>query len=125
MSARLRQWRITSSVTGRLHTVVETTAYLAAAGAYLSEVEREEIVNRVDANPTEGVSLGGGIRKMRVAASGRGKRGGTRIVYLFGGDNLPVFLLTAFSKNEKADLMPMERQTLIAVGKRIAARYGS
>ena len=59
----------------------------------------------------------------RVAASGRRKRGGARVVYLFGGD-LPVFLLTAFSKNEKADLID-GTPTLIAVGKRIAARYGS
>ncbi len=46
-------------------------------------------------------------------------------MYLSAGDRLPVFLLTAFSKNDKADLTPTERRALIGVGKRIATRYGS
>ncbi len=60
-----------------MQTVVETRAYLTAAGSFLSEAELEEIVNRVAANPTAGVPLGGGISKMRVPAPGRDKRGGT------------------------------------------------
>ena len=44
----------------------------------------------------------GGVRKLRVAASGRGKRGGARVIYLFGGDDVPAFLLAVFAKNEKA-----------------------
>ena len=105
--------------------VVETPAYLAAAGSFLSETEREEIVSRVAASPTAGIPLGGGIRKMRVSAPGRGKRGGARVVYLFAGEQLPVFLLAAFAKNDKADLTPSERRALIGVGKRIASRCGS
>jgi hypothetical protein len=44
---------------------------------------------------------GSGIRKVRVGFGGRGKRGGARVIYLFGGRDLPVFLLAAFAKNEK------------------------
>jgi hypothetical protein len=54
----------------------------------------------------------GGVRKLRVAASGRGKRGGARVIYLFGGDDVPVFLLALFAKNEKADLTQKERNEL-------------
>jgi hypothetical protein len=54
----------------------------------------------------------GGVRKVRVASSGRGKRGGARVIYLFGGDNMPVFLLAVFAKNEKSDLSPAERNKL-------------
>lgn len=36
----------------------------------------------VAANPTAGTPLGGGIRKMRFARSGRGKSGGARVVFL-------------------------------------------
>jgi hypothetical protein len=54
----------------------------------------------------------GGVRKVRVASSGRGKRGGARVIYLFGGDNVPVFLLAVFAKNEKSDLSPAERNKL-------------
>jgi hypothetical protein len=59
---------------------------------------------------------GGSIRKVRIAFGGRGKRGGARVIYLFGGDDIPVFLLAAFAKNEAAfaenekdDLTPAER----------------
>ena len=61
-------------------TVVETPAYLAAAKGVLSQDEQDEVVNTVAENPTAGTSLGGGIRKMRVARSGGGKRGGARII---------------------------------------------
>jgi hypothetical protein len=41
-----------------------------------------------------------------------GKRGGARVLYIFGGDDVPVFLLAAFAKNERADLTPAERATM-------------
>lgn len=125
MGVDIRQWRIPSNVDERLQTVVETPTYLTTAQAFLSEVEREEIVNRVAVNPNEGASLGAGIRKVRIGLSGRGKRGGDRVVYFFGGNHMPVFLLAAFAKNEKVDLTPQERQMLIRAGKRITAQYRS
>jgi hypothetical protein len=41
-----------------------------------------------------------------------GKSGGARIIYLFSGASLPVFVLAAFAKNEKANLSPAERNAL-------------
>jgi len=49
---------------------------------------------------------------VRVGFGGHGKRGGARIIYLFGGDDVPVFLLAAFAKNEKDDLTPAERSAI-------------
>lgn len=37
-------------------------------------------------------------------------RGGARVIYLFGGDDVPVFLLAAFAKNETVDLTAAERK---------------
>ena len=48
-------------------------------------------------NPELGVSLGGGIRKMRIARLGRGKSSGACVVFLFSGEDIPVFLLTVFA----------------------------
>jgi len=45
----------------------------------------------------------GGVRKVRVALPGRGKSGGARVIYYFHSERLPVFALTVFAKNEKAD----------------------
>ena len=55
---------------------------------------------------------GGSVRKVRIAFGGRGKRGGARVLYIFGGDDVPVFLLAAFAKNEKSDLTAKERAIL-------------
>ena len=107
------------AVSTRLQTVVETPAYLAAAKGILSEAERVEVVTLVARNPEAGVSLGGGIRKMRIARQGRGKSGGARVVFLFSGEDMPVFLLTVFAKNEKANLSAGERAALIAAAKQI------
>jgi mRNA-degrading endonuclease RelE of RelBE toxin-antitoxin system len=97
-----------------MHTVVETPPYLAEAERLFSAEERTMIVDTVSAEPRCGVVIPGtgGVRKVRVASSGRGKRGGARVIYLFGGDNMPVFLLAVFAKNEKSDLSPAERNKL-------------
>jgi len=44
--------------------------------------------------------------------------GGARVIYLFGGEDVPVFLLAAFAKNEKSDLTARER---MALGKTVTA----
>ena len=59
------------------------------------------MVDIVAESPVAGSSLGGGVRKMRVARSGGGKSGGARVVFAYWGEDIPVFLLTVFAKNEK------------------------
>ena len=107
----------------RLQTVVETPAYLSAAKGVLSDAERVNVVNIVAENPEAGVSLGGGIRKIRVSSSGRGKRSGARVVFLFSDEDIPVFLLTVFPKSKKANLSVVERVLLIVAAKRIVENY--
>ena len=89
-----------------------------------SAAGRASVVNRVAENPKVGVSLGGGVRKVRFARPGRGKSGGARVVFLFAGEDIPVFLLTAFAKNEKANLSVGERTALIAAAKELVAGCG-
>lgn len=100
-----------------MHTVIETPPYLADATRLFSDDERVAIVDAVAEDPRCGVLVPGtgGVRKLRVAASGRGKRGGARVIYLFGGDGVPVFLLAVFAKNERSDLTQAERNDLAKV----------
>lgn len=110
-----------------MHTVVETPPYLADAERLFSAEERETIVDIVSAEPRSGVVIPGtgGVRKLRVAASGRGKRGGARVIYLFGGDDMPVFLLALFAKNEKSDLSQAERNKLARTTTELMQSYRS
>ncbi|MGB7019732.1 MAG: type II toxin-antitoxin system RelE/ParE family toxin [Xanthobacteraceae bacterium] len=89
--------------------------------------ERSAIVDTVAADPNCGAVIPGtgGVRKLRVAASGRGKRGGARVIYLFGGEDVPLFLLAAFAKNEKSDLSKAERNGLARVTGELIRSYRS
>ena len=95
-------------------TVVEMPSYLAHAEKLFSSVERVAIVDRLAADPKCGVVVpgGGGIRKVRFGFGVRGKSGGARIVYLYGGEDIPVFILAVFAKNEKDNLSAAERNAL-------------
>jgi hypothetical protein len=110
-----------------MHTVVETVPYLAQVERLLDGDEQAAIVNTVSADPQCGVVIPGtgGVRKLRVAASGRGKRGGARVIYVFGGEDVPVFLLAAFAKNEKSDLSKAERNDLARLTAALIRSYRS
>jgi hypothetical protein len=76
--------------------------------------------------PTCGVLIEGmgGVRKVRIAAGGRGKRGGARVIYYFHSEAMPVYLLTLFAKNEKSDLKPAERKALVRLVEVLKRSHG-
>ncbi len=98
-----------------MQTVIETESYLRAAkDAKMDDAEREAAVELVATNPAAGDVMHGtgGVRKARLAGRGKGKSGGYRIVWYFGGEDIPVFLLAVFGKGEKANLTQGERNAL-------------
>lgn len=112
-----------AAMTG-LQTVVELPEFLRRAKAIMSDDERAMLVDAIAANPEAGVSLGGGLRKVRIARQGGGKSGGYRTIYAFGGAHVPIFLVTVFAKNEKDNLGRAEQADLIAMSKALLAYYG-
>lgn len=90
----------------------------------MSDDERMALIDYVAANPEAGVSLGGGLRKVRFAREGGGKSGGYRTIYVFGGTHVPLFLVTVFAKNEKDNLSRTEQAELVALSKMLLASYG-
>lgn len=97
-------------------TVVETSLYLSRAERMMSEAERDHVVDVISENPEAGAVIKGtgGLRKMRIALQGRGKRGGGRIVYWFHSPDYPTVLMLAFAKNEADDLSSEQKKRLIA-----------
>jgi hypothetical protein len=55
---------------------------------------------------------GGGIRKMRWAGSGRGKRGGLRCIYYWQTADERVWMLLVFPKSERDDLSQQQLRQL-------------
>lgn len=108
----------------RLQTVVETPEFIRRAKDIgMTEADRADVIDTLAVNPEAGVSLGGGLRKVRIARKGGGKSGGYRILHFYREEGIPVFLLTAFAKNERANITPKEQAELIALCGLIAEAY--
>ena len=54
----------------------------------------------------------GGIRKLRWAGSGSGKRGGIRAIYLWRATRGGIYMLAAYAKAVCDDLTETDRKTL-------------
>ncbi len=95
-------------------TVVETPAFVRAADRVLDEEERANLVVFVATSPEAGdvIPQTGGVRKLRWAAKGKGKRGGVRVIYYFHNESIPVFLLDTYAKSVKENLTQAERNAL-------------
>jgi hypothetical protein len=109
-----------------VHTVVETPAYLAdAKAAGMTVAEREAVVEMVASRPLAGEEIPGtgGARKIRVAGRGKGKSGGYRVISFYSGEDFPVFLLTTYSKGERANLSKAERNELKGILADIVREY--
>ena len=109
-----------------MQTVVETESYLRDAKATgITDIERLGIADFIAANPDAGNEIRGtgGARKVRFAGKGKGKSGGYRVITFYSGEDVPVFLLNVFAKNEKTDLSQAERNELKTVLAALADAY--
>jgi hypothetical protein len=106
-------------------TVVETDRFLKDARPLMPESERTNLVSFVAINPNAGdlIPETGGVRKLRWARPGKGKRGGARVIYYFHSEQLPVFLLAAYGKNEKANLTKAERNAMAKLVPMLVQQY--
>jgi hypothetical protein len=91
----------------------------------MREDEIDQVVLQLAANPMAGEEMAGtgGCRKLRIAGRGKGKSGGYRVVTFYSGVSIPVFLITVFSKGEKANLSKGERSDLTTLTRLIVAEY--
>lgn len=107
-------------------TVVETPGFLAAIRKLLTEGEQAALVDYLARSPDAGdlIQGTGGVRKLRWAVEGRGKRGGARVIYFFHNADIPLFALTAYAKNEKADLSQKDRNDFRRLTKLLVETYG-
>ncbi len=63
----------------------------------------------------------GGVRKLRFAAKGKGKSGGVRVIYYFYDQDLPIYALLVYGKNERADMTAEQRKSVAAFAAAIKA----
>lgn len=106
-----------------MHSVLETSIFTRRADALLTREERAELIAALARNPQGGdlVPGLGGIRKMRFAAGGQGKRGAFRVIWFVATADMPVMALLLYGKNEQANPTPEQRRAMLAVVERMKA----
>lgn len=97
-----------------MQTIAELPEYQRKAGKLLSEEDRRAVVDYLAAHPRAGdlIEGTGGVRKLRWGRDGRGKSGGVRVIYYVHSELMPLYLLTMFAKNERANISKAERNEL-------------
>ena len=100
-----------------MQTVAETPTFTRQAIKLFSEEERQELIDLLADNPFAGDEIPGtgGVRKVRFATRGQGKRGGARVVYFYGGETMPVYALLADAKSARTEMSSTERRTVAAI----------
>ena len=85
---------------------IETKLFSRRLADYLTDDEYALLQNALAENPDQGalVPESGGVRKVRWAQPGRGKRGGIRVVYYAKSREGVIWMLTIYAKNEKENI---------------------
>ncbi|CAM2839742.1 type II toxin-antitoxin system RelE/ParE family toxin [Pseudoalteromonas sp. NZS127_1] len=93
---------------------VESNIFEKYRELYLSDDEYRLFQADLMVNPKQGdvIQGTGGLRKIRVASKGKGKRGGSRVIYYYLDDKRRFYLLTIYSKNEVTDLTADQKKQL-------------
>lgn len=86
--------------------IIETPIFTRRIQATLSDEEYRLLQNHLVNRPDSGKLMpgSGGLRKLRWAAGGHGKRGGIRVIYYWFVSQDIILLLFAYPKSEQDDL---------------------
>ncbi len=81
---------------------IETRLFTRLANEHLPDDELSRLQAYLNEHAEAGdiIRGSGGVRKLRWAAEGRGRRGGLRIIYYLRSKQGEVWLLTLYAKNE-------------------------
>lgn len=93
---------------------VETPVFTRRIGSYLEDDEYRRLQVFLAEHPDAGkiIQGSGGMRKMRWARSGRGKRGGLRIIYFWWVSRDRISMLLVYPKSEQDELTPDQLKQL-------------
>ena len=84
----------------------ETSVFTKLIQKLISYEEYHLLQLQLSVRPESGdiIKGSGGIRKLRWAGSGRGKRGGIRVIYYYLTEDEQIYMLYAYPKSKKDDL---------------------
>jgi len=94
--------------------VIETSVFTRQLRALLPDEEYRKLQAALVGKPTLGPLIrgSGGLRKLRWALPGRGKRGGVRVIYFWASRQDQLLMLLMYPKSERDDLSPSQLKLL-------------
>jgi mRNA-degrading endonuclease RelE of RelBE toxin-antitoxin system len=94
--------------------IIETSIFTRQVQTLLSDEEYRGLQTALANRPNAGsVIIGsGGLRKLRWANKGKGKRGGSRVIYYWTVSQEQLLMLLIYSKSEREDLTRGQLKTL-------------
>lgn len=93
-----------------MKTVIETPTFQKQADKIWTENERLEFIAFISQNPLAGdvIPNAEGARKVRWSVTGKGKRGGVRVIYFNLNADGVIVLITIYQKNNKENISTTE-----------------
>jgi hypothetical protein len=108
-----------------MQSVAETPIFTRQTEKLFNEQEKRELIDFLAENPLAGDEIPGtgGVRKVRYAASGRGKRGGARVIYYYLDETMPLYALLAYAKSTKDDMTSEEKRVVTSLAAALKAAW--
>ena len=109
-----------------LQTVVETPEFIKQALTLVERKVIDDFIYFIAHEPLKGdlIQGSGGVRKIRWSKDySSGKSGGIRVLYYYYDQSIPIFLFTAYAKNQKANISDKDKATLKKITKQLVAVY--
>lgn len=94
--------------------IIETSIFTRQVQRLLTDDEYRQLQLTLVSRPDAGVLIpgSGGLRKIRWALQGRGKRGGVRTIYYWAASQDQILMLLMYAKNEQDDLSAEQLKVL-------------
>jgi mRNA-degrading endonuclease RelE of RelBE toxin-antitoxin system len=93
---------------------IETPVFTSLVRRHLPDEQYRALQLALLLRPEQGALIrgSGGLRKLRWAPEGRGKRGGFRVIYYWAVDEEVCYMLYLYRKNAQDDLTPAQIRVL-------------
>jgi hypothetical protein len=104
---------------------IETSVFTRRVVTIADDEAHRRLQLELSVNPEKGrmIQGTGGLRKIRMAARGKGKSGGARVIYLHLEGPKVIYLVYVYDKGEADDLTGEQKKQLKAIAEAIKQEY--